>query len=263
MTALAAEARRVTVAESNPAVLAAFHDKALSDFTGNILGNDKLKVVGFDGRLYLAHTNSRYDVIDLSLADSVGLSNPGGSAIVEKYPYTREAMASYMRALAAGGILSVTLWNKEEPPKSVLKLYATMVEAARDFDPSTTANAFFVAASYLSTTTVLYKRGGFTPDEGEKLRQHTAPMSFDEIASRGFRFGPSAAKPVLGDYWQSIFGNGAAANPATGSEGVTPADASGEPNPAGDSPPAADAAPDGPGEADATVLPSTTALRLA
>ena len=37
-----------------------------------------------------------------------------------------------MRALNDGGVLSVTLWNKEEPPKSVLKLYATMAEAARD-----------------------------------------------------------------------------------------------------------------------------------
>ena len=35
-----------------------------------------------------------------------------------------------MRALKPGGVLSVTLWNKEEPPKSVLKLYATMAEAA-------------------------------------------------------------------------------------------------------------------------------------
>ena len=40
-----------------------------------------------------------------------------------------------MRALAPGGVLSVTLWNKEEPPKSVLKLYATMAAAARDGRP--------------------------------------------------------------------------------------------------------------------------------
>ena len=79
---------------------------------------------------------SVYDVIDLSLADSVGLSNPGGFAIVEKYPYTREAIASYMRALAPGGVLAVTLWNKEEPPKSVLKLYATIYAAANAFDPA-------------------------------------------------------------------------------------------------------------------------------
>ena len=95
-----------------------------------------------------------------------------------------------------GGVLSVTLWNKEEPPKSVLKLYATMAEAARDFDPAIAANAFFVASSYLSTTTVLYKRGGFTAGRGRQAPQlyrarcrstrSTRPAS-PSIASRGRR----------------------------------------------------------------------------
>ena len=65
-----------------------------------------------------------------------------------------------MRALRPGGILSVTLWNKEEPPKSILKLYSTMAEAGRAVDPDGLPRDFFVASSYLSTATVLYKRGG-------------------------------------------------------------------------------------------------------
>src|SRR5882672_4916498 len=142
--------KTVTVAEGNPAVLAAFQeDKGLRDFTGDILHNPKVHVIDYDGRLYLAYTDKRYDVIDLSLADSAGLSNPGGFAIVEKFSYTREAMRSYMRALNDGGVLSVTLWNKEEPPKSVLKLYATMAAAARELDPERVADSFFVASSYL------------------------------------------------------------------------------------------------------------------
>ena len=158
--------RRVTVAEGNPAVLAAFRtDQGLRDFTGDVLNNAKIKVIDYEGRLYLAHTKDRFDIVDLSLADSAGLSNPGGFAIVEKFAYSREAMASYMRALKDGGVLSVTLWNKEEPPKSVLKLYATMAEAARQVDGGAIADRFFVVSSYLSTATVLYKRGGFTPAE--------------------------------------------------------------------------------------------------
>ena len=91
-----------------------------------------------------------------------------------------------MRALAPGGVLSVTLWNKEEPPKSVLKLYATMAAAAREVDPRIWPIPFFVASSYLSTATVLYKNGGFTPDgDRDKLRAHTRAMSFDEIYSPG------------------------------------------------------------------------------
>ena len=121
------------MAEGNPAVLTAFReDKGLRAFTNDVLNNPKVTVIDYDGRLYVAGTRNRYDIIDLSLADSAGLSSPGGFSIVEKYSYTREAMSAYMRALSPGGILSVTLWNKEEPPKSVLKLYATMVAAARD-----------------------------------------------------------------------------------------------------------------------------------
>ena len=269
LAALAAGAKQVTVAESNPAVLTAFHGKALSDFTGDILANEKINVIPYDGRLYVAHTDHRYDVIDLSLADSVGLSNPGGFAIVEKYPYTREAMESYMRALADGGVLSVTLWNKEEPPKSVLKLYATMFDAAHDFDPASAPSSFFVAASYLSTTTVLYKRGGFTPAEIEKLRKYTASMSFDEIYSPGFGFDESSAKTVLDDYWQSIFGNGATTNAATGDPGKTP-DAGGAAAPdAGAGPDASSSgdgdptlSPDGSDSGAPTVLPATKVLRL-
>ena len=128
-------------------------------------------VVDYEGRHFLAQTSEKFDVIDLSLADSTGLSNPGGFAVVEKFPYTQQAMETYMGALAPGGVLSVTIWNKEEPPKSVLRLYRTMAEASRELDGEAMAKSFFVSSSYLSTATVLYKRGGFTDDEVEALAQ--------------------------------------------------------------------------------------------
>ncbi len=200
--------KHVTVAESNPEILAAFrNDETLRDFTGDILHDPKLSVINYDGRLYLANTDKRYDVIDLSLADSAGLSNPGGFAIVEKYAYTRQSMVAYMRALAPGGILSVTLWNKEEPPKSVLKLYATMVQAAHAADPNADAgNDFYAAASYLSTATVLYKRGGFSADDIAKLHAHSHAMSFDELTYPGFEFDTTQIAPTLKAYRESIFG---------------------------------------------------------
>jgi spermidine synthase len=204
--ALRMNSASVTVAEGNPAVLAAFRtDKGLRDFTGDVLHHPKVHVIDYDGRLYLAHTAERFDVIDLSLADSAGLSSPGGFAIVEKFSYTREAMQSYMRALKEGGILSVTMWNKEEPPKSVLKLYATMAAAAREVDGGDIADRFFVVASYLSTATVLYKRGGFTAEEVDKLREHTRALSFDEIYSPGFAYDASQTAKVLEDYRKQIF----------------------------------------------------------
>ncbi len=212
--ALRAGSSSVTVAEGNPMVLNAFlTDPELKKFTGDILGDKRVEVVDYDGRLYAARTKRKFDVIDLALADSAGLSQPGGFAIVEKFSYTREAMRNYMRALKPGGVLAVTLWNKEEPPKSVLKLYSTMAAAARDVEGKDIANRFFVASSYLSTATVLFKKDGFTPDEIETLRKHTARMSFDEIYSPGFKADLSLLDATLQGYRDQFFYEGPPPDP--------------------------------------------------
>jgi len=207
VVALKSGARSVTVAEPNPAIRDAFlNHQEIRDFTGDLMHDPKLKVIGYDGRLYLARTSDRYDVVDLSLADSAGLSNPGGFAIVEKYAYAQEAIESYMRALKPGGILSVTLWNKEDPPKSVLRLYATLVEAARAVDPGNLGNSFYAVETYLSTTTVLYKRGGFAPDEIATLHDTTKGLSFDEVYYPGIGFDDSGSDALLTAYHDQIFG---------------------------------------------------------
>lgn len=244
--ALASGSSRVTVAEGNPTILSAFRgDPALRAFTGDILADPRVEVIDHEGRLFLAHTPRRFDVVDLSLADSAGLSSPGGFSIVEKFAYTREAFADYMRALKPGGLLSVTLWNKEEPPKSVLKLYATMVAAARDVAGPAIADRFFVVSSYLSTTTVLYRNGGFAPADVERLRAHTRAMSFDEIRAPDTVVDRSDADAVLAAYRDQIFSEtGTAPDPT-----APPGDAA-----------AAEGGPDGDG---AAVLPSVRLARLA
>src|SRR5262245_65950852 len=65
VVALKAGARRVTVAEGNPMVLAAFRESpALREFTGDILRHARVWVIDYDGRLHLAETRERYDVIE-------------------------------------------------------------------------------------------------------------------------------------------------------------------------------------------------------
>lgn len=251
----------VTVAEGDPAVLQAFRDPALKDVTGDILADPRVGVIDYDGRLYLANTGARYDVIDLSLADSVGLSNPGGFAISEKYAYTREAMLSYMHALADGGVLSVTLWNKEEPPKSVLKLYATIADAALQIDPAGASNDIFAVSSYLSTTTVLFKRGGFTAAEIAKLRNHTRAMSWDEVYYPGMAFDGSRTEQLLADYRASIFG-GQGTQQQAEPEATAPTAGACDPTAPSDDP-TLGACGDAGGDNQPAVLPATQLQRLA
>jgi len=101
------EALGRNIAEPNPAIRDALtNHPEIADFTGDLLRDPKVHVIGYDGRLYLARAADRYDVIDLSLADSAGLFISSGTAITEKYNYTEEAMREYMHALKDGGVLS-------------------------------------------------------------------------------------------------------------------------------------------------------------
>ena len=258
--ALAAGSTSVTVAEGDRGILDAFRTQpVLREFTGDILHQPGVEVIDYEGRIYLAGVRDRFDIVDLSLADSAGLSSPGGFAIVEKYAYTRQAMAHYMQALKPDGVLSVTLWNKEEPPKSVLKLYATMAAAAREVGGADISRKFFVVSAYLSSTTVLFKRDGFSDSEIELLRKHTAAMSFDEIYSHGLAVDTSGQAALLGEYREQIFGTGAAQSIGDASAAST-ASTSAPPQTGS----ATDSQEPPPGNADAPqVLPSIQLGRLA
>jgi predicted membrane-bound spermidine synthase len=207
VAALRKNATSVTVADSNPAVLNAFkNDDALRKMTGDVLHRPGVQTVDMDGRVFLSTTTNRYDLVDLSLADSAGLSSPGGFAIVEKYDYTREAMLMYMRALKDGGVLSITLWNKEDPPKSALRLYATMYAAAQELGEAKPEDCFFSMGSYLGTTTVLFQRGGFSLAEIGALQKRTTALSFEEIYAPGAKYDISSQSQTLEAYRAQIFG---------------------------------------------------------
>ena len=208
--ALKSGSEHVTVAEGNPAVLTAFReDKGLRDFTGDVLNNPKVTVIDYDGRLYVAHTKNRYDVIDLSLANSAGLSNPGGFSIVEKYLlHARGDERLHARAEARRHPLGHPVEQGGAAQVGAEALRHDGRRGARRRRPArrcADTQDFYVVSSYLSTATVLYKRGGFTPEEIAKLNAHTKAMSFDEIYYPGLKVDkseltadpPGLPRPVL------------------------------------------------------------------
>ena len=227
--ALRTGARSVTVAESNPLLLQAVRDPKIADMTGHMLDDPRIRVVPFAGRLYAPRAANSFDIVDLSLADSTGLSNAGGNTIYEKYDYTREAMASFMRTLKPGGILAVTIWNKEDPPKSALRLLTTMSEAGRMIDGGRIADRFYVAHTYLSTITVLYKRGAFTADEIAKLDRHSQEMAFEVVYRPGETYSGQPPENLYGRYRDNFFAtsNGAPAGNPGGSAAASGAPGSG------------------------------------
>ncbi len=199
--ALGLGARHVVAAESNPLIPKALRDPAVAPIIGNILDDPRLRLVQTEGRIAIAATPEKFDVIDLSLVDSTGLSSPGGLSVVEKYAYTEEAMATYMRSLKPDGILSVTVWNKEKPPKAVPKIMSTLLAAAESVDPAHPAGqSFFILHTYLSTATLLYRKGGFTAAEIGTLEAAARHLAFDVIWAPG-QAGDKAKDAAILDAW--------------------------------------------------------------
>jgi spermidine synthase len=202
-------ARKITVAEGNPAILSTLRNsKIITDLTGKPLDDQRITVIDYDGRLYARTQPNKYDIIDLSLADSTGLSSPGGFAIVEKYNYTRETLGDYMNALAPSGILSITLWNKEDLPKAIPKFLATVIAAARVRDGDEAAKKFFIVHTYLSTATILYKKDGFSDAEADKLAKHAEEMSFELLYRPGIKIDLADEDAIYAGYRGSYFHSG-------------------------------------------------------
>lgn len=199
--ALHAGVKSVTVAEGNPTILKTLRDTPLiTRMTGAPLRDKRVTVIPYDGRLYVRERKGKYDVIDLSLADSTGLSHPGGFTIREKYNYTQETLRDYMRALKPGGILAITLWNKEDPPKSIPKLFSTVLRAAWAEHDGKIADKFFVTHVYLSTVTVLYKRDGFSGQELATIKEYNDDLSFTPLYYPGFKYDASGGDAVFRGY---------------------------------------------------------------
>ena len=210
--AFAAGAPKVTVAEGNPELVKALRDvPAITTLTGKPLADPRITLVPFDGRLFIQGTKQKFDVIDLSLADATGLSAPGGFSVVESYNYTVETIAAYMNALAPGGVLSVTVWNKQDLPKAVPKLFATMAKAAWTKDDKKAADNFFVMHTFLSTVTVLYKKGGISKAEIAKLRSHVDDMSFVTLYAPGQTIDPKLGPAIFNGFRATHFPNAIAA----------------------------------------------------
>jgi hypothetical protein len=65
---------------------------------------------------------------------------------------------------------------------------------------------------------VLFKRGGFTPEEIDQLNAHTKAMSFDAIYYPGIKVDTAELKQILQDYHDQFFFEGAPADPTGPSE---------------------------------------------
>ena len=179
LNALYHDANSVDAVELNPQVidLAARQHR---DFSGHIYGTGApypVRVHVAEARGFIRSTRKEYDLIQIAMLDSVGAATSGTHALNENYLYTVEAIKEFVGHLAPGGILSITRWLKS-PPRDMIKLFATAVEALEQIDGAVPANQLALIREW-RTGTLLIKAGQFHPFETDAIRDFCRRRSFD------------------------------------------------------------------------------------
>lgn len=205
-------ASEVVILEQNPHLTGLLRDDpAVADFTGEFLRNDsRIHLEEAEARAWCRSNPGQYDIVEISLIDSIGLSDSGGYGIRENFTYTKEAIRDYLGGLKPDGMLSITVWNNLSPPRNVLRLLSTIVAALEEDSPGRAGRRIFMFDQLRSTATILVTRSDLDPVVVDSLKSFVARNSFNLVYHPGMAWDPgdltawiAACRARLGQAGQS------------------------------------------------------------
>jgi hypothetical protein len=173
-------ARSIDITEPSPEMIRLLRkDPSVSRFTGNLLDADKINVIRGEGRSHCVNNKGSYDLIEISLVDSVGLTDSGGYTVHEDFKYTIEAFKDYFNGLKDNGILSITVWDRLNPPRNVPRLLNTIIRAMNEAGFENPGQCLYSFGLLRSTSTILVKKQPFTERDLNDLDKFTKKCSFE------------------------------------------------------------------------------------
>jgi len=178
LIALANGAAAVKAVELNPLVVRAVQDD-FGEFSGRPYTLPGVEKIVDEGRIFLAHDPSLYDVIQVALVYGQLAPSPGPITFAEDHLDTAEAFQSYLDRLAPGGLLAFSRFLHE---KSFLRLVATARAALESRGIAGAPGCIFIAAER-GLASVLVKNVPFTAEELGALQWHSRELGFHVLYS--------------------------------------------------------------------------------
>jgi SAM-dependent methyltransferase len=205
-------ARRIDIVEPSPEMIQLLReDPNIVRFTGDLLNGDNINVIQGEGRSWCADHRGDYDLVEISLVDSIGLSDSGGYPVHEDFKYTVEAFKEYFSSLREGGVLSITVWDRLNPPRNVLKLLNSVITAMGESGIAEPEKCFYSFGLFMSTSTILVKNGSFTEGEIYDLNNFVKTRSFELLYAPDTELAQRDIDILMGAYLQHFEGRETAA----------------------------------------------------
>ena len=182
LTALYFDASRATGIEVNGATLDILR-RVYADYFRSWVTDPRVTLVEDDGRHFLAASDERHDVIQLSGVDSYS-GTPGAAHVFsENYLYTAEAFDLYLSRLSDEGILNM-MRLEHIPPREMLRALITAVAALRRAGVAEPARHVIMLTSGKDNfTALLVKKTPFTREQEDKVRAWAAAARFFRLSA--------------------------------------------------------------------------------
>ena len=172
LTALAFGAKAVDVVELNPLVIDAVQER-FGEYSGRPYTRAGVQYRIGDARSELSRSQTRYDLIQMSMIDTWAASMSGALTLSENALYTREAFQTYLEHLTDAGVFAVSRWYSPTRYAETARVLSLMGDALRSSGPSNPAE--HIAVVFNQTTysegvaTCIMKRGAFSAADREAL----------------------------------------------------------------------------------------------
>ncbi len=188
LSALEFEQDSVTGVEINPNILK-ITNGVYGDLTGHLDRDPRVTFVADEARSYLARSDRRYDLIQISLIDTWAASSAGAYALSENSLYTTEAWDLFLDRLAPGGLLSVSRWYSIPGREQPLEAYRAVALASAVLRSRGAANPRDHLIAYRAATrnrqasavTLLVSPEPLTDDERSKLTSAAERLRFEPV----------------------------------------------------------------------------------
>ena len=127
--ALVHGATRVDAIEVNRGVSGLMRGQ-LADYSGHIYTASGVTVYDDEARSFVKRSTDQYDLMVMTVVDSLAALASGSYALTESYLYTAEAFGDYLAHVNADGTLAVGRWYRE-PPTEMLNTADLAIGALR------------------------------------------------------------------------------------------------------------------------------------
>lgn len=156
--------RDIVAIEMDP-VICELLKKEYADYTGRIFQLPQVNLVADEGRSALKRMDRKFDVIQMVNSHNADSLLSGALSISETYIYTVESFKDYWEHLQPGGLIYIVHWNGE-------RLFATALQALKEMGVERPEEKFFVLQFPQGFNYFFLKKGAFSAEEGQVLRDY-------------------------------------------------------------------------------------------